>query len=485
MPRMHWLNVDLSGLEKLLSRRGKEFILYELLQNAWDEQSTRVVVTLPKPERGRTELVVSDDSPRGFRNLDHAFTLFAESNKKLDPTKRGLFNAGEKFVLACCEKASVISTRGGIIFDSKGRRRTRRRMERGTIFSGLLRLTLEEWNSIRLNIPKVIPPISTTFNGEIIEGRQPLHRFNCLLPTLESNGDGHVKRTSRMTEVRVYEPRPGEKGALYEMGLPVVETGDRWHAEIMQKIPVTLERDNVSPSYLQTVRVAVLNEMAARLSEEEASSTWVRTAAGDSRITASAFNSIMDLRFGEKRVTQDPSDREANLIATSQGYTVIGAASLSGDEWDNVRRFHSSLPAGRVTPSPKPFSAEGEQLKLLAPEHKTVWHSTFEAFTIMLAQELINRPIAIRFADDADWGFKGCYGKSELTINVKATGFDWFTGSAAQRLEKWVPFLIHEFAHDAVQGHLSDAYHRECCRLAGKLAKFLFIQPASLSLLTP
>ena len=126
-------------------------------------------------------------------------------------------------------------------------------------------------------------------------------------------------------------------------------------------------------------------------------------------------------------------------------------------------------------------SSQAGPLRLLAPENKTAEHSRFEEFARVLGQELINRSITLRFANDSSWGFRGCYGKSELTVNVKAVGADWFTGSTAQLLEKWIPFLIHELAHDSVQGHLSDAYHHECCRLAGKLASFLFMKHSSLT----
>ena len=80
--RLHWLDVDLPGLRKILERRPKEFIVYELIQNAWDEQSTLVQVSFPRPVNGRTRLTVTDNAPEGFRNLTHAFTLFAESSKK-------------------------------------------------------------------------------------------------------------------------------------------------------------------------------------------------------------------------------------------------------------------------------------------------------------------------------------------------------------------------------------------------------------------
>jgi hypothetical protein len=262
------------------------------------------------------------------------------------------------------------------------------------------------------------------------------------------------------------------------MGIPVVATGDKWHIDIQQKVPLNLERDNVPPSYLQTVRVAVVNAMSMHLSQEDASSDWVRQAAGDSRVEGAVFNSLIGLRFGDKRVTHDPSDPESNLIAASKGYVVIAPASLSRDEWSNVRRFESSLPAGRVTPSPKPFSSTGKPLRMLEAAEKTSDHVRFESFAKALSLELLGRSITVEFANDAGWGFGGCYGHGRLIVNVQAHGGDWFRGTTAALLEQWTPFLVHELAHDKVTGHLTEAYHRECCRLAGLLAKSMYEKSA-------
>jgi hypothetical protein len=481
--RPGWIDVDLNGLEKLLARRSKAFIVYELIQNAWDELATRVDVQLSRPERGRSRIVVTDDSPRGFRNLNHAFTMYAESEKKGNPRQRGVFNAGEKFVLAFCEEASIISTTGGIAFNANGRRRSRKRRERGSEFSGLLKLNIEDWEHICCSVQKLIPPIPTFFNCEEIARRNAIHSFECVLPTVEADGEGHLRRTSQKTEVRVYEPQPGERPALYEMGIPVVSTGDKWHVDIQQKVPLNLERDNVTPSYLQSLRVAVLNAMSRHLTQEDASRAWVRQAAGDSRVEGPIFNSLIGLRFGDKRVTHDPSDQEANLIAASKGYVVIAPASLSREEWDNVRRFESSLPAGRVTPSPKPFSPTGKPLRMLAAAAKTSDHVRFESFARALSLELIGRSITVEFADDEGWGFGGCYGQGRLIVNVQGHGDHWFHGTTAALLEQWIPFLVHELAHDKVSGHLTDAYHRECCRLAGMLARSIYEKPSLLALL--
>src|ERR1700731_904409 len=162
---LRWLDVDLLGLRQILDRRPKEFIVYELIQNAWDENSTLVEVSFPPPVNGKTWLTVTDNSPEGFRNLTHAFTLFAESGKKSNPQQRGLFNAGEKFVLACCEEASIITTTGAIKFDGRGRRKIRQRRTKGSEFSGLIRLSTAEWEQICGAAHRLIPPVITILNG--------------------------------------------------------------------------------------------------------------------------------------------------------------------------------------------------------------------------------------------------------------------------------------------------------------------------------
>ena len=51
MKRDSWVQVDLDGLREKLKRRGIRFAVYEPIQNALDEDVTRVDVTLRRPER--------------------------------------------------------------------------------------------------------------------------------------------------------------------------------------------------------------------------------------------------------------------------------------------------------------------------------------------------------------------------------------------------------------------------------------------------
>ncbi len=98
-----------------------------------------------------------------------------------------------------------------------------------------------------------------TFNGDRLLPRTPIRTFEASLETLVADEEGVMRSRVRKAQVGIFEPLPGETPGLYEMGLPVVDTGDRWHVNVGQKVPLNRDRDNVKPAYLQAVRVAVLN----------------------------------------------------------------------------------------------------------------------------------------------------------------------------------------------------------------------------------
>jgi hypothetical protein len=92
----NWFDVDKAGLAKLMAGRSKAFIVYELLQNAWDQNVTEVNVSLIHLTGSRSaRIVVADDDPDGFADLRDAYTLFAESQKKGNAQQRGRVNFGE------------------------------------------------------------------------------------------------------------------------------------------------------------------------------------------------------------------------------------------------------------------------------------------------------------------------------------------------------------------------------------------------------
>lgn len=476
----HWFVADKKGLAQLVARRGKSFIVAELLQNAWDQQITRVDVSIKRASGSRYALlVVEDDNPDGFADIRHAFTLFAESAKKADPKKRGRFNLGEKLVLALCEEASIVSTRAGVGFDRDGRHALRARRETGTRFEGRLPLTYEDIAECLALAKSLIPPpgIVTTVNGESLQTRTKVREFAASLPTEIADDDGVLRRTQRMTQVHVYEPLPGVPARIYELGIPVVETGDRWDLDIQQKVPLNFERDNVSPAYLRTLRVQTLNALADDLCPDDATSAWVKEAASDPRVEDVAVSRVAQLRFGDRRVAYDPSDQEANKLAVSRGYVVVHGGQLSKMEWTNLRRANALPPAGQVTPSPKPYSPDGPPLRLLDRASWTVGMTLVAGYAQYLAREILGCQIAVQIADNPGWPFAATYGPHSLVLNAGCLGSEWFDAGACPKVTE---LLIHELGHHATPDHLSSEYHEALCRIGAQAMRLALEFPGAI-----
>jgi hypothetical protein len=471
----NWFEVDRQGLAKILERKGKEFVLFELIQNAWDEPGvTKVSVTLEYRGRNKAWLVVEDDAPEGFKDLSHAFTLFADSAKKANPEQRGRFNLGEKLVLAISDEVTIRTTKGGIRFDDEGRHSLRGRQPVGSRVECLLRITEDECVAVAAQVRKLISPaqVATIFNGTALTSRLPLAEIRVTLPTEAASTDGLLRRVQRETSVRLYEVLAGETAMLYEMGIPVVETGDKWHYDIGQKVPLTLDRENVPPSFLRQVRVAVFNHMHTRLGTEDVNNEWAGTAAASEACAPEAVQSYLNRRFGEKRVSFDPSDPEANKLAVSQGYTVVHGGMMSSGAWKNAKDASAILPAGQVTPSGKVWTGEGNPdaaaFKDWIPESKwTDGMRQVAAFASRMAEKVLPHQIVVKFCATAHHLGGASYGPgAELVFNKLRLGADWFEHGITDDV---VELLVHEFGHEYSADHLSSEYHDALCRIGAKI----------------
>lgn len=466
---MDWFAVDKEGLAALLERKGKSKAVLELIQNAWDAPgTTRVDVTLipHATARGRAELLVEDDSPDGFADLTHAFTLFAPSQKVHDETKRGRFNLGEKLVLAICDDAVVASTTGSYRFGDDGRTKLRAKRPTGSSFSARIRLTKAEVAEVEALFFQLIAPhgIVTTFNGETLPHRTPLRTFQVNLPTERADEDGILRKTRRNTWVSLYEVHGDQEPTIYELGLPVVDYDGKFHADVQQKVPLTFERDNVPAAYLRELYVAIVNEAHDLLDKDDVTETWVKEAASDGRTSDEAVRDITTKRFGEKAVAYDPSDPEANKEAVLKGYTVIHGGVLSGNEWLQVKRAGVLAPAGQVTPSRQVITSPDGTPPI--PRDKwTPGMAKVADYAEWLAKWLIGRDVAVDFQRSPQY-FVAAYSPGHLTFNLQRLGHAWFDRPVLLNIDA---LLIHELAHDRVRDHLSEAFHDECCRLGAML----------------
>jgi hypothetical protein len=474
-----WFDVDKAGLSKQAEAHGKGRLVGELVQNALDEVGvTRIDIRLtPVPGHPLADLTVEDDSPEGFRDLAHAYTLFAESYKRANPEQRGQYNFGEKLVLAVCESASISTTKGTVLFTEEGRvEQPRQKRDRGSVFQGRIRLTREEFPEVCDYLRSLLLPdnVTVTFNGDPLLPRRPIRTFEASLETPVADESGVMRLRVRKTQVSIYEALPGEVPALYELGLPIVETGDRWHVSVGQRVPLNRDRDNVRPAYLQAVRVAVLNAAYDMLAtDEEATAPWCKLAGSDPGCSDAAIKHLIRLRFGEKVAAPDPSDTEAMRRFVAQGGSIV--AGLSKGEWANVKRAGAVLPAGQICPTAKPYSDDPAAKNVtLVPEEKwTDGMRNVAGYARLLAEELMGVKLTVSVVHTTN-NFVACYGGGRLDFNVFRLGHHFFEKGITEDVDE---LLLHEFGHEATGDHLSEEYHEALCRLGARLKRLALEKP--------
>ena len=466
---MTWFEVDKEGLRKLLKRRGPAFALAELIQNAWDEDSSRVLIEIgPTQDPALTLLKVEDDSPEGFKDITHAFTLFAESGKVGDPTKRGRFNLGEKLFLALCQEATIRTTSGQVMFCADGKRRFTKdgATKEGSVISALLEMDAEECADALALVQTLIPPMPTIVNGEELPTRKPLAQFHSTLPTEIANEGGELRPTERKVLVSLHEPRAGECASIYEMGIPVVATGDRFHVDIAQKVPLNMDRDNVTPSFLRRVRVVVFNNGNHLLTDEDCHTTWVSVATSHKDAKRQAVERMMDARFGKKRVAYDPTDPEANKRAVAQGYHLVAGGALTGEQWRHAKE-HGLAPVSTevVGKTGLQFGGNGEPLKEIAEEDWTDDQRRVVFLAKMLCHELPSaRDCPVTIINDII-AATAYYGYDGLTFNHGRLGKAWWV---VENLRAHIDLIIHELAHQIESDHLSPGYFNALTQLGSE-----------------
>ena len=248
--------------------------------------------------------------------------------------------------------------------------------DKGSSFSGWVRMTADEYDEALAVVESLLPPpgVLTTLNGKTLEVRTPVRAWQDKLYTEVGE---ELRRTERVATVEIYEPLPDEEASLYELGIPVVATGDRWHVNVCQKVPLNTERDNVQPAYLRDVRRSVLNNCADLLDADAATASWTNDAASDEKVASGrarrAARQAVRGQAGDVLTRPDP---EGSKIAMAEGYTVVHGASLPKAVWKQVKQHELLAPAGQVTPS-DPFQlAEVRRSTSTRRSGQTRWRST-------------------------------------------------------------------------------------------------------------
>jgi hypothetical protein len=480
-----WFAAHKDGLrqiaERLVERRGFGIICGELYQNVRDTNATECNITLEMvPGRPQARLSCEDNDPTGFVDLSHAWTMYAPSAKKADPTKAGRFNVGEKHVLSFCRQANVHTTSGMVAFDDEGRHVfPRRKRNCGTLFDAIIDCTRERYDEFDKYVRQIIvrPGLTLQFNGEVVGlKRKPIRTFEIALRT--EIGD-NLRQSVRKTEVEVYEVLKGETPTLYELGIPVVETGDKFHVNVLQKVPLNQDRDNVTPTYLKSVRVAVLNAMFDYITPEDTTATWVNEAADDPNCKKDAVEVFMKQKYGDKRVALDPTNPDANAAALTSGYTLIPSRGLTPGQRYNAYVHELLNTSSEEFPreGKGAYSSEGEPVPVVPESEYSEGMQAIVKYTHWIAKHVLHKSIFVRIVECTSfvgkpWG--ACYGNSQFDYNLSRLGKKWFAHGVTKAVDK---LLIHELAHEYASCHALDAFHEGCCDIGAEMKWLALEQP--------
>jgi hypothetical protein len=263
-------------------------------------------------------------------------------------------------------------------------------------------------------------------------------RISACLPTITVDGEGCLTRNHRTTDVDIYAVLPGEKASIYELGVPVMASDDIYHADVRQKVPLSVDRNSVTPYYMKQLRAAVLDATYKLLTPEQATTKGVADAL--SRASPEAVRAVMDKRFGEKRFVPD-FNRAATGALTAEGFTAVPTNAFDAETFAAIKAAGAIQSGGQLRPQD---STAGEPWTDITPGMEA-----FRAFTETLAKVVLGMEISWVWA-----AWDGCPAQCEklawnriaLTFNVRSLGVDWFKEHPASNNAN-LEMIFHELGH--------------------------------------
>jgi len=363
-----WVCVNLPGLQEhvqaLVERRGFGIVIAELYQNAMDTSATVCNITIEPAAglRGAARLVVEDNNPTGFCRLEDAYTMYLSSLKKGDPTKAGRFNVGEKMLLSYCREATIATTIGTVVFNADGRREyPRRKRASGTVVEAIINCTKDQIEQAVQHMRRVIvrPGLTLTVNGETVCRRAPLKVIHDKLPAPKGQ---YQRPVLRHTDIQLHRQAENAGPWLYELGIPVCPLGDdKWDVNVMQRVPLNLDRDNVADGYRQQLRAIILNHAYLEIEEDETGRTWIKDGTSDTkRIEPQAFQHVMAGLHPNVLIASN-NDPESKSRATAFGHTVVDSRTFTPGQREMLKKVgvqttHQAYPTHRINPDlPQPM----------------------------------------------------------------------------------------------------------------------------------
>lgn len=458
----NWFEVDKEGFKALQLGKPKEYAVRELIQNALDEKITTCVINTSYSNKIAT-ISVTDDG-EGFKDIKDAYTLFADTYKRPDPSMRGRFNMGEKQAFAICRKAMIETTCGTIIFDKDGRHRKKTKRKIGTQVIIEINMTKDEYNRTLDFINTIISPehIEMILNNAHLAHPVIANSFQATLNTELLKGKGFTS-TMRKTLVTLY--KPNDVAYLYEMGIPICKIECDYSIDVNQRVPMGIDRDKVSQAYIQDLYAEVLNNTYDEIvTEDNASSNWIRIATSDTRISKEVVETVINERYGDKVLIATVKDSLSIDDAKSEGYRIVYGSEMSKEEWNNIRQYNllqsTSDKFGRGFCQCDEAKRTDEMLKV-------------EHLAEKIAYEIIGIHINVRFLESKHKTPRATFGNNELVFYVSQLSKNFFDNPLDRHV---LDLIIHELGHYG--GHHTEiGYHNMLTKLGADMTLLALNDP--------
>ena len=201
----------------------------------------------------------------------------------------------------------------------------------------------------------------------------------------------------------------------------------------------------------------ILNDTYDLLTPDQASALWVRQATKHKRINKEALGAVLKKRFGDKFLSSNPFDVNANDDAIANGYHLVNGSEMTKEEWDISKRL------GLMISSTSLFGTKGlEDEPEVSPTDRQREYATLAK---RVAKEFLGIDIRVKFVK-SDSIQRACYGGRELILNLTQLGNGFFTS------KNWTydnyHIIIHEVCHEYGH-HTETAYMNNLSKLGGKL----------------
>lgn len=459
-----WFELCSEGFGELHVGREKWKLIKELVQNVFDEDVTFCKINFKKKGYW-TEVFVQDDSPGGFKKLELAWTVYAYTDKRKNPLKRGRYDIGEKEAISICQEARISTTKGEVLFLPDKTREVNRKKKRkeGSEVYLKLRMTQGEIEETISKFRSFFPPEGVEFivNGEIIPYRKPKKAIEGVFLQTEIYNEKKkgMVGTVRKTNIHVHDVLEGETGHIYEMGIPVQETGDLYHIDVQQRCPIGGQnRETLLPSFVRDVRSEVLNAMVDDIPEEAISSSLVREGMSDERVKPEVVKEVIKKKWGRKVCVFDPNDPRSAEEAILKGYHVIKGRELSKEEWKNVRGAQAVSSASAL------FGTSFAVGQEIPEENWTVDQRMVANYAKMVAKVGLGIDIRVCIIKSEAIA-RAQYGNKTLTFNHTRLGGKFWRGGVCEEVTS---LIIHEISHEG-GGHLTEAYLGVVTKLGARM----------------